>query len=116
MAKPTSYREQDACANCKHVFVMHEYDCGSTHYCTHGAPTRPRCGSSSMDESFGVNDISSEQHDVCFDQDMDAWDAWSKDREVEPHGTCEHYQRKETTPDERPAPSDETNPGPREDR
>ena len=96
MSKPTSYREHSACVNCKHVFRLAEYDSGYEYYCSMGAGPRPPCGSVSMGEIFASNiKIDDPGYDDSYERGMNAWDAWSKDRDVQSHGICDHYEASE---------------------
>ena len=78
------YRIQDACANCRHVFVRQEYDRDDELYCTHGAPERPPCMSIYMEECepdplkpWGEDDAGHRK-----------WDAWKFARQVVAQGIC----------------------------
>lgn len=84
MSQASTYRVQDGCANCHHVFVRKEYDSDDELYCNFGAPERPPCMSVSMDESkpapgqpWGVDDEGHRQ-----------WDAWKDGRQVVAQGIC----------------------------
>ena len=48
MSQASTYRVQDGCADCHHVFVRKEYDSDDELYCNFGAPERPPCMSVSM--------------------------------------------------------------------
>jgi hypothetical protein len=81
-----NYRIQNACVNCKHVFVWNEYDDERQFYCTLNAPPRPRCGSVLFEEEFsGSGKYDSEA--------SDAWLKWSENRRVEAQGICEGYEK-----------------------
>lgn len=90
--RPSSYHVQRACCNCAHVFEMGDYDSGETYFCTLDAPPRPPCGSVAMDEMFseGIEPGSDPELEE-YGRRMDLWRDWSKPREVEAHGICEHY-------------------------
>lgn len=107
--RPASYVVQPACANCKQVFVESDYDSGLTHYCTFGAPPRPRCGSVALNEAFSdaaplavhideatVEDFRKHEETVSRPA-MDAWWRWAEHREVEPNGWCDEYEPAEET-------------------
>lgn len=80
--KPKSYKLQNACVNCKHVFKMCEYDCESKFYCTFDSTPRPQCGSTFMNEyEYGKFDFSK-------------WIKWSKFREVDKSGICTNWEKK----------------------
>lgn len=83
---PESYKLQNGCHNCKHVFVYKEHDCGSSYYCTLGAPARPSCMSVQLGEYPFPHD-----HELGHEM-QDAWDAWSIDREVEAVGICDYQE------------------------
>lgn len=83
-ARAVTYRIQDACANCRHVFVRQEYDNDDELYCTFAASERPPCMSVYMDEfklelmqPWGVDD---EGHKK--------WEAWKNGRRVLPQAIC----------------------------
>lgn len=80
MLIPTSYQVLATCRNCANVFVYSEYDEGARYYCTLNAPKRPPCGSVGMGENT-----------ADWDDNYDAWDAWSAGREVAPNGTCNEH-------------------------
>ncbi len=84
MSKDSTYRVQDGCANCRHVFVRQEHEGNDELYCTVGAPDRPPCMSIYMDECeqdagqpFGYN---YEGHRN--------WDEWKDGRQVVARGIC----------------------------
>jgi hypothetical protein len=81
-----TYRIQDACANCRHVFVRQAYDDGDELYCTFGAPGRPLCMSIPMGEcECGPrSELVSEQADARREQ----WESWKVGRQVVAHGIC----------------------------
>lgn len=65
---PVTYREQDGCQNCAHVFA---YDDGEylTFYCALGSKIPPR----------------------NTDLQWDRFASWRKGRDVLPHGICDSY-------------------------
>lgn len=82
---PISYRQQNGCHNCKHVFEYKEHDCGSTYYCTLGAPKRPMCMSVQLGE-----------HPIPYDHDLQdrmhkEWDDWTTNRSVDVFGICDYW-------------------------
>lgn len=93
MTLPVSYSPQVGCHDCRFVFVYSEYDCGERYYCTHGAPTRPRCGSVAMGEHFFPDDGPDEGVEP-----INRWQEWSKGREVQPWGTCAEWEPAEAAP------------------
>ena len=100
--KPESYSIQKGCINCKHVFVLSEYDEGNRYFCHRDKSERPLCGSCYMREiwDWGVSDpdtkaLTDEEKDILYSKRWDAWDEWAEPREVEPHGVCYQYERKD---------------------
>ena len=79
---PTGYRLQAACVNCRHVFIVREFDCGPRCYCTFGAPPVPPCGSVLMGE-MGPFEETEKQYAI--------WDEWSLGRSVDENGICQEY-------------------------
>jgi len=79
-----TYRVQDGCANCQHVFIRQEYEGNDELYCTLNAPKRPPCMSFFMEEDRLVpnapwgNDEEGEKK----------WDAWKEGRQVVAQGIC----------------------------
>ena len=94
--KPESYREQDSCRNCKHVFVLCEYDQSLEYFCHVDKSDRPRCGSVLKKEGWGSDDVSKseEERDKIYSDDWDRWDEWSEPRDVQPNGVCDKYERR----------------------
>jgi hypothetical protein len=83
---PETYRQQDGCWNCRHSDATWEWDEGVTLYCTEGAPPRPLCDSVAMSEQW--RDGAAE-----YEEDRNAWEEWSKDREVARWGICDRYEK-----------------------
>jgi len=81
------YREVCGCHNCEHVFRLDRYDEGSRYFCTFGAKPRPRCG------SVGMKDERYTREDHKEGGEYDKWEEWSEDKEVQPWGTCEKFQK-----------------------
>ena len=100
--KRSNYRIQDGCHTCGHVFVKGEYDDPNTYYCGLGAPKRPFCGSVAMGEDFtklcpgghhhGVPGVDRDTERDPWHVAYEAWEAWSKDREVDASGICDHHE------------------------
>lgn len=94
-----NYRLQPGCYHCKHVFEMSEYSNGTTCFCTLDSSPRPLCGSVAMDEEFPwVSDLASELRYTESDHywiAYNAWEEWSKDRQVVEFGICDKYDPKE---------------------
>lgn len=92
-----NYRLQDPprCATCTHVFIKSEWEEGPEHFCTLGAPPRPRCGSVFMDEA--IIDLPEPDQSAAYR----AWDAWEEPRRVRDFGLCDDYRAA-------PAPKDLT--------
>ncbi len=78
-----TYRVQDGCANCSHVFVRQEYESDNELYCTFAASHRPPCMSLLMGEKK-VPERPWEQDD----EDAKKWEEWKKFRRVVPQGIC----------------------------
>ena len=76
----SDYCRAKCCANCKHVFVYHEYDSGPSYYCTLEAEKRPLCGSVLMKE----------EHEPGYD--YGAWIKWEMENEVRCGGVCSSYE------------------------
>lgn len=80
--KPGSYRINNGCHNCGHVFDKQEYDEGPDYHCAKMAHKRPTCGSVFLDEHW------LELKDAAYTQAMIDWDEWSDGRRVEAWGGC----------------------------
>ncbi len=89
MPRPESYREQNGCWNCQHVFALREYDSEDCYFCTLRADPRPPCGSVRMGEIF------SRTEPAVYDAALVKWDKWSDEKVVESHGTCDEWKRTE---------------------
>ncbi|MEN6550114.1 MAG: hypothetical protein ABFE07_29065 [Armatimonadia bacterium] len=88
--RPSDYVLQDGCHNCALCFQWQEYDCGSMHYCTDGAPPRPPSGSVYLKEHTAKFD------EAEIERRAREWDMWSLGRQVEAWGKCGHWKlRKE---------------------
>jgi hypothetical protein len=81
--RPDSYREQDGCPHCAHVFRYDEYDEEPIYFCHVDGSKRPRCGSGAMDESQPWNKMLSA-----------AWCMWSTPRAVRSLGVCDLFERR----------------------
>ncbi len=102
MSRPASYREQNGCANCKHVFVKYEAADDFDFYCARKDAARPLCGSVWMDEDVSpgtLKDGSDEFHDERG-RVIQAWCAWREGRDVERHGICDEWEGEEGDGDE----------------
>lgn len=86
MTLPASYREQRACANCRHVFKRSDYDDGDDFYCTLNAPRRPMCGSVYMEEDF----CAMNEHEYAKADKR--WNEWASGRSVLASGTCDEHE------------------------
>ena len=80
---PKSYRKQNCCGNCRHVFVFQEYDEGDIFFCHVDKSDRPRCGSCFMCESWKGRD---------YEKCIDLWETWSEPRTVEKEGICDKWE------------------------
>jgi hypothetical protein len=102
-----TYKVQDGCHNCVHVFEEYDYDSPICLFCTRQAPERPICGSVCLGEEFSQargekveKDASKASYEWCSDDDPfvkahKKWDEWSKDRGVSHAGICEAHCTKE---------------------
>ena len=81
MTRPASYRKQDGCHNCGHVFVYMNYDQGDQW---------PLSGSVLMEEEPICRLPNPERHEAYM-----AWDEWTDNREVEAWGICDEWKRRE---------------------
>lgn len=88
-------RLQDGCHNCRHRFVKAEYDGEYQIYCAIDGG-RPLCGSVLLEETFpGLGEWSSDESARGkFSAAIDAWDAWSEPRKVQPAHICDLYEQK----------------------
>lgn len=89
--KPSTYKTQNGCYNCKKCFRKMEWDEPDYYFCTLNAKTRPRCGSVFMEEDFGGI---SHTHSK-FRKAYKTWMKWSDKNEVEAWGICDKWERKE---------------------
>lgn len=94
--KPESYYPMPGCINCKHVFVLREYDEGDRYFCHFDKSERPKCGSVYMKECWQSTnmDLPVEEMDDVYSQRWDEWEAWADSREVEPNGHCNEWTEK----------------------
>lgn len=86
-----TYRIQDGCANCGHVFVRQEHEGNDELYCTFNAPPRPPCMSILMDECRDAP----ERPWGYYDEGDDKWTAWKFERRVVPQAICGEWTPKE---------------------
>lgn len=85
-----TYRVQDGCANCQHVFVRQEYEGNDELYCTLNAPKRPLCMS-----IFMAEDCQIPKNQWGYDEaGHKKWDAWKDGRRVVPNGICREWSFK----------------------
>ncbi len=89
-------RLQDGCHNCRHRFVKVEYDGEYQLHCAIDGG-RPLCGSVMLEETFpGLGEWGSNPDaEAMYTAAADAWDAWSKPRQVEPAHICDLHEPKE---------------------
>ena len=90
---PESYKENDGCHNCLHIFRYFEYDEDTILYCINDGVKRPPCGSVCMRECFSdivkkYLDYGDPLFEIHFSELMDAWNKWTENREVNPYGIC----------------------------
>ncbi len=109
--RPKSYKDNLACANCKHVAAIHDYDEEPDYFCTSGAPERPKSGSTAMGETYlydpskalklaeeniknkvEVTEETMDEYTLQINPDLWAWMRWQKDRDVAPWGICDEYE------------------------
>lgn len=88
---PQSYRTQDGCYNCKHAFILFEYDCSDEYFCTKDGTKRPKCGSIAMNNEEYDYNIFSEKEIL---KQMDDWNNWQSSRQVKPYGICNSHEYK----------------------
>ena len=84
-----SYRIQDGCYNCKYVFKMVESNRSDEYFCTKDGKKRPNCGSIAMEESFSYH-----IGERSVINEMNWWNNWTLDRQVEPYGICDSHEYK----------------------
>jgi hypothetical protein len=92
---PTTYREQGGCHNCRHCFIMFEYDCGPSYFCTLGGVHRPPCGSVAMGE-FDMPATYGDDYEAwesATNARYEAWSQWAIHREVAAFGICDNWER-----------------------
>ena len=105
-----NYKIQNGCHNCKNCFILTECDSNDEYYCTKDAPSRPRCGSSHLDETFDEfkekvilqkglelnRELTIDEHvklnTEVYIHHSDILDNWSKDRKVENSGICDNWE------------------------
>lgn len=87
-----TYRVQDSCANCAHVFVREEYEGNDELFCTFNAPPRPPCMSIFMGECDPLF-----KPWKSIDENQEKWDAWKAGRQVATQGICGEWQLKDAT-------------------
>lgn len=78
-----SYRVQEACSTCAHVFIKQDIDCPDTYYCHQDKSERPLCNSILMDEYPNEDE---------FEESTEKWFVWLAIHSVRPWGICENYQ------------------------
>ena len=93
-----TYRIQDGCANCHHVFVRQEYEGNDELYCTFNASQRPPCMSKYMGENVSMAELGTSVHDEARAK----WDTWKVGRDVLPQGICIFFERMVSTESEGP--------------
>ncbi len=77
-------RRQDGCWNCKHRFVLRDYEDADCYYCASDGVERPPSTSVLMDElSHMVIGRDS------WRKAMQTFDKWAATRSVEPYDTCD---------------------------
>lgn len=87
-ANKQAYGKLDSvCPNCKHVWIMKEYECPNQYFCTLNAEPRPKCGSIFMEEDFPIG------NDEEWDRQFKIWDQWSIDNEVSVNGLCKFWEK-----------------------
>jgi len=89
LAKQT-YFVLNSCANCKHVFIFKEYDCGDTYYCNI-ENDRPLCGSVALNENFAGNAFGTKDDEKIYYKSMKKWDKWEEKHKVEACGKCDYW-------------------------
>ena len=90
MSRPESYKVQEACFNCKHCFILYDYDSAGSFFCLFGkTEERPICGSVEMDEPF----VLYRRNRALRDKQEGAWGTFTKGREVAAHGICDEYEK-----------------------
>jgi len=116
--RPQSYVLVAGCHNCNNCFVLAEIDCETVFYCTHNAPIRPLCGANAEDEEFSKHLMQADQwlkeagrEDEAKDIGLwgndyleykravtkplyDAWEEWSRGRQVKPWGNCDSWEQR----------------------
>lgn len=71
--KPSTYREQPACANCKHRNWHSAYEW----LCVQDGTVEP-----------------DDEMPLGWSHDLTPWGMWRRGREVAPHGICDRYEPK----------------------
>ena len=72
---------------------MDEYDCGTSYFCTLTTGERPICGSVLMTKSNGYKADEGFDWERKDDGEYDAWDKWSKGRDVLSYGKCNKWSK-----------------------
>jgi hypothetical protein len=88
MKSSPNYRKQNACCNCKHIFIKFDYDEGTSYFCTYNALPRPLCGSTQLNEDFIKGKNSVERCNL-----FEKWEHWAKNQKVEPENICDIYEK-----------------------
>lgn len=87
---PESYRSQNGCHNCKHVYERVDYDTTTNngdYYCTFDGSERPHSGSVALESDKGFDPVK--------------WYEWGDSHFVQPAGICaEWIGRVDAEPDE----------------
>jgi len=90
--RPRDYKRQHGCWDCDHVFVQQDYG-GDLLWCAYGAAdTRPPCGETNNGEEWPRYNGDPADEEGWEKSEWvaasDAWDAWSRGREVSREGSC----------------------------
>jgi hypothetical protein len=91
-----SYKEQDGCHNCTHLYCISNFDDNDQYFCTNGGGLRPRSGAYTQDnkESFVLDENGEQVSDAEVMRRFEEWDLWSKGREVQSFGICGLYNKR----------------------
>lgn len=90
MGVPDTYRQQQLCATCRHVFKRIEHDEGHEYFCTYDGAKRPLCGSVLMDEYWW----GSAQDKADRRGRWAEWDRWAEPRRVSSCSICDEYEER----------------------